>query len=241
MSLLNNIKIILSHTSHPGNIGAAARAMATMGLTQLVLVNPKAFPHKEATARASGAYGLLDVKVVASLSEAIADCTWVVGSSSRARTLDWDVMDSRQCGERAIAAAQQGCVGIVFGNERAGLTNEELQQCHAHVSIPTSELYHSLNLAAAVQVVVYDVYMAQLQNQHFEPKVAKVATSEELDSFYQHLWDTLIDIEFIKIKNPKLALPRLKRLFNRASLEKSEVNLLRGVLTAAQKHVEKKS
>lgn len=227
------IRIVLINTSHPGNIGSAARAMKTMGLEALYLVSPKHFPHADATMLAAGADDLLmKAKVVDSFDEAIADCKLVIGASARSRSLSWPMLDPRECGVKLAAESKQNPVALVFGREDKGLTNEELQHCHYHVQISASPVYSSLNLAAAVQVLCYEIKRAMDNKVHLENVInTDLATVEEMEGFYQHLEEVLLAIEFIKPQHPNRIMPRLRRLFNRARLDKVEVDILRGVLT----------
>ncbi len=233
-----NIRIVLLNTSHPGNIGAAARAMKTMNLSQLYLVGPQYFPHADATARAAGADDILaQAHVVENFSQAIADCQLVIGASARSRALPWPVVDARECGEKVVAHASQGPVAIVFGREREGLTNEELQLCNYHVHIPCNVEYSSLNLAAAVQVLCYEINVAMLVNKANDaPQEAfdAPASHAEIQRFYQHLEETLVAIDFLDPNNPRQLMPRLQRLFNRVGLEQQELNILRGILSAIE-------
>jgi len=237
--MLKNIRIVLVQTSHPGNIGSTARAMKTMGLSRLYLVAPKLFPHAKAIELASSADDVLATAVVtASLEEALQDCQLVIGSSTRPRGIALPALNPRQCGEQVVQEGQQGDVAIVFGREDSGLTNEELLHCHFHVAIPSNPDYSSLNLAAAVQVICYEIRVASLsaaalsQTQLFELQHDDFASAEEVEGFYVHLKDVLIQIDFLRPDNPKRLMPRLRRLFNRIRLEKTEIRILRGILTA---------
>lgn len=240
--MLKNIRIVLVCTTHPGNIGAVARAMKTMGLSRLYLVSPERYPHVEATARASGADDVLaQAQVVGSLEEALVGCTLVFGASARQRTIAWPQVDPRQCAALATAEALTGEVAVVFGRERSGLTNDELERCHYLTNIPSNPAFPSLNIAAAVQVVTYELMMASLAAQPVveggdDNAAGEVpwATTEEMEQFYTHLWQTLVDIEFVDPAKPRLLARRLRRLFNRARLDKNEFNMLRGILAAAQ-------
>jgi tRNA (cytidine32/uridine32-2'-O)-methyltransferase len=204
--------------------------MKTMGLSQLRLVQPKYFPHEQATALASDAVDVLEnAQVYDDLKSAIADCHFVVGTSARKRYLDWPLLTAHEAANRVIEASAES-VAIVFGREQSGLTNEELQSCHAHLQIPANPNYSSLNLASAVQVVAYEIFCASLSNRP-EKKTEALATHAELELLLAHLEETLIDIEFLDPKNPRMLMPRLRRLFNRAELEQTEVNILRGILT----------
>ncbi len=236
--MLNRVRIVLVDTSHPGNIGAAARAMKNMCLSRLYLVQPRQFPHAEATARASGADDLLAAAVVCdSLPEALAGCGLVIGASARLRHLKIPQLDPRQCAGRVIDEAQRMDVAIIFGREHSGLTNEELALCHYLMHIPSNPDYGSLNIAAAVQVMTYELQMASrapgavASGGDEEPPVA----AEEMERFYSHLRETLVDIGFLNPDNPRVMMRRLRRLFNRARPNQVEMNILRGILTAAQK------
>lgn len=242
--MLDNIRVVLVNTSHPGNIGGAARAMKNMGLSRLVLVDPRDFPSPEAEARASGASDVLEnAQVVATLEEALVGCTVVLGTSARDRSLPWPLVDPRECGEKVIDEAGQGKqIALVFGREHAGLTNDELQRCHFHVHIPSNPDFSSLNLAAAVQVLGYEVRMAWLAGNRppaaaAADKTEELATSDEMERFYGHLQDTLVDIAFLDPEKPRHLMARLRRLFGRSAVNKSEMSILRGILTETQKVV----
>ncbi len=240
---LENIRIVLVNTTHPGNIGAVARAMKNMGLSQLCLVAPKVFPSSEADARASGATDILAAAVVTStLEEAVADASLVVGTSARGRHIPWPIMDPHQLAG-VVASAGQQQVAIVFGREDRGLTNEELQICHHHVHIPSVESFSSLNVAAAVQVVAYELRMAFLRQsdavkqapQWGTPWDIELAEHRELELMFEHLESVLVEVEFLDPENPRQLMPRLRRLLQRAMPDKVEVNVLRGILTSVQK------
>lgn len=249
-TVLSNIRVVLVATSHPGNIGAVARAMKTMGLHSLCLVQPKIFPSADATARASGADDLLaTAQVVETLDEALLGCRLVVGASARLRRLTWPQLDPRQCAEKAVEQAQRDQVALVFGREHAGLTNEELERCQFLVHIPTVAEFSSLNLAAAVQVLAYEVRMAALpriQAAHILETSAPLrskrqdqqnqsASAEQLDGFYRHLEQVLLAIGFLQHEHPAKMMRRVKRLFHRASLTEIEVNIMRGFLSTIEK------
>ncbi|HGY5236551.1 TPA: tRNA (cytosine(32)/uridine(32)-2'-O)-methyltransferase TrmJ [Aeromonas salmonicida subsp. pectinolytica] len=235
--MLDQIRIVLVNTSHTGNMGSAARAMKTMGLTQLVLVDPQALPDDGAHALAAGASDVLaNARVVSTLDEAIADCGLVIGTSARSRTLSWPMLDPREAGEKAVGEGMQHPVALVFGRERTGLTNDELQKCHYHVAIPANPEYSSLNLAMAVQTICYEVRMCWLQDQ--APEVESEAdypSARQLEGFYQHLEQTLLKTGFIADDHPGQVMSKLRRLFNRARPEAIELNILRGILTSIQK------
>ncbi|MEN4825364.1 tRNA (cytosine(32)/uridine(32)-2'-O)-methyltransferase TrmJ [Pseudomonas sp. P39-UII1] len=240
--MLQNIRVVLVNTSHPGNIGGAARAMKNMGLSRLVLVQPKEFPAAEASARASGADDVLaSAQVVDSLEQALVGCSLVMGTSARERSIPWPLIDPRECGAKAVAHAVGGEeIALVFGREHAGLTNEELQRCHFHVHIHSNPGFSSLNLAAAVQVLSYEVRMAWLAAEGSAPQDEKVdaselATMDEMELFYEHLEKTLVDIGFLDPEKPKHLMARLRRLYGRSSVERPEMSILRGILTETQK------
>ncbi|BBP66916.1 tRNA (cytidine/uridine-2'-O-)-methyltransferase TrmJ [Pseudomonas sp. Cab53] len=245
--MLQNIRVVLVNTSHPGNIGGAARAMKNMGLSRLVLVEPRLFPHHEADARASGADDILaGAQVVATLEDALVGCNLVLGTSARDRRIPWPMLDPRECGTKVIEEAEQGSeIALVFGREDSGLTNEELQRCHFHVHIPSDPTFSSLNLAAAVQVLSYEVRMAWLAAEGQPSKVEKtevgsprsetLATMDELERYFEHLEQTLVDIEFLDPDKPRHLMARLRRLYGRSSVSRAEMNILRGILTETQK------
>lgn len=245
--MLDRIRVVLVNTSHPGNIGGAARAMKNMGLSRLVLVQPEEFPSGEANARASGATDILEAAVVVdTLEEALAGCSLVLGTSARDRRIPWPLLDPRECGQTTLAQVEQGGeVALVFGREYAGLTNEELQRCQFHVHIPSDPEFSSLNLATAVQVLTYEVRMAWLAQQGQPTKMAKVestamlntvpVTAEELELYYGHLEQTLVAIGFLDPEKPRHLMSRLRRLYGRSGISKLEMNILRGILTETQK------
>jgi tRNA/rRNA methyltransferase len=228
---LARIRIVLVATSHPGNIGATARAMLTMGLTQLVLVGPRRFPDPEAAAMASGATAVLDAaRVVASIDEALSGCVFSLGLSARPREFAGRVLPVRAAAGAAIASAAHGDVGIVFGTEMSGLSNAELARCGTVATIPANPGYGSLNLAAAVQVMAYELRVAALGDAVWRAPRFAPATHDETEALYAHGRQTLTDMRFLDPRRPKRLLPRLRRLFARAGLEKEEVNILRGIL-----------
>ena len=211
--------------------------MKTMGLDALVLVAPREFPSAEATARASGADDLLaSATVHASLSEAIADSVYVVGASARTRSLPWPTSDPRRCAERLRAQVENGSVSVVFGPEQSGLTNEQLARCHELVHIPASPGYSSLNLAMAVQIVCYELRMAFTQGgqAHDEQREAPLATAQELERFHEYLDELMSRSGFLNPDHPRQLKLRLRRLFNRARLDQTEINILRGLLSALE-------
>jgi len=239
----NCIQIILVEPSHPGNIGAAARAMKNMGLSRLTLVAPKLFPHAEATARAAGADDILvQARVVEHIDQALEGCRLVVGTSARNRALPWPLVNPRECVEQIQALFQHSEIeiAVLFGREQSGLTNEELHRCQLHLHIPTNPDFSSLNLAMAVQIFCYELAMLQPPQLMSSPKKKHIeetlATADELEHFYQHLEKALIEINFLDPAVPKHLMARLRRLFGRSGLNQQEVNILRGILTAATTH-----
>ncbi|MEN8214632.1 MAG: tRNA (cytosine(32)/uridine(32)-2'-O)-methyltransferase TrmJ [Pseudomonadota bacterium] len=235
--MLSKIRIVLVNTSHPGNIGAAARAMKNMCLSRLVLVSPSKYPEQAevAYARASGAYDLLsEATRVDSLDEAVAGCRLIIGSSARSRTIGWPMLTPRECAARAVDAAREADVALVFGAERTGLTNAELDRCHHLVQIPTNPDYSSLNVAMAVQVLAYEVLVASGQQIVNTNRGRLPAAAEQFDGFMQHLEQALDDIGFSDPRRSDKLLRRLRRLFLRAQPDPDELNLLRGILSAAQ-------
>ena len=234
---MSRLRVVLINTTHPGNIGATARAMKVMGLTNLHLVTPKTYPSADATAMASGADDLLQNAVVhESLETAISGCGLVLGTSARIRSLPMPQMDARATALRALAEAGMHEVAILFGRERYGLTNEEMQRCHALVHIPTNPEYSSLNLAQAVQVLTYELRIAALGGggKVEEPPGYEPVDGLQMERFYDHLEQALLDLRFLNPAQPKKLMMRLRRLFNRARPDQNEVNILRGILTAAQ-------
>jgi len=233
------VRIVLVETSHPGNIGAVARAMKTMGLDELALVAPKLFPDDEATARASGADDVLArAVVVADLPSAIADCQFVVGASARVRGGRWPIVDPRQMAADIVARLPRQRCAIVMGPEQSGLTNEDLTRCHALVHIPTSPDYGSLNIAMAVQVLCYELRMALpdadpvLVGAQPEQRDAPPATAAEFEGLHEHLESVLTRSGFLHPDHPRQLRLKLRRLFMRAELDQNEINILRGALAS---------
>lgn len=233
---LDRIRIVLSHPSHPGNIGGAARAMKTMGLSRLVLVNPASFPDPVAEARASGAGDVLAAAQVAgSLREALAGTVFVAALTARRRELMLPAADAREAAAQVVEWASKGDVALVFGTETSGLSNEELALCNLPVTIPTSPAFSSLNLAAAVQIVCYELRLASGAGAIASQTEVVPASFEEVDRFHEHLERVMVELEFLDPANPRRLLPRLRRLFGRARLEREEVAILRGILTAVER------
>ena len=265
-NLLDQVRIVLVNTSDCRNIGSAARAMKTMGLSQLVLVDPIEMPNGQAQALAAGATDVLaNAKVVSTLSEAIDDCGLVVGTSARSRTLPWPMLEPRGCGEKIIVEASEYPVALVFGRESSGLTNDELQLCHFHVQIPANPEYSSLNLAMAVQTLSYEIrtsYLLSTENEHQEhstgngnyigKKMLKAKSeddevypvTQETERFYQHFENALMSTGFIVESHPGLVMTKLRRLFNRARPDVKEIKMMRGILASIErssgKNTEKK-
>jgi tRNA (cytidine32/uridine32-2'-O)-methyltransferase len=241
--LLPTIKIILVETSHPGNIGAVARAMKNMTLSALRLVNPKIFPCAEATSRASGADDILaQAPIYSTLPEAIADCQLVIGASARSRTVSWPEITPRQAAQLCLAQPAQTAIAIVFGRENSGLTNEELDQCHYLLKIPCNPQYSSLNVAAAVQVVCYELFVSATEKNEQNQSLAEpssLATAEQMASFYQHLQQTMTDIGFLQPEKTQSLMRKLRKIYNRTLLDSKELDLLRGILRFAQNHNQK--
>lgn len=232
-----SVRIVLVNPSHPGNIGAAARAMKNMGFQELVLVKPQRPVSDIAYARAAGADDVLNQAVyVDQLSEALADCQVCFGTSARL-PLDPHVQQTPRTAAQTVASLDPTCqVAMVFGREHAGLNNDELRLCQYHIQIPCNPAFSSLNLGAAVQLICYELHLAL----HEQPRPDQrfdfdYADQDMLAGFYQHLAQTLIQLDFLKLANPRQLIPKLQRLYQRARLSKAEVHMLRGILTATQK------
>jgi tRNA (cytidine32/uridine32-2'-O)-methyltransferase len=225
--------IVLVNTSHPGNIGAAARAMKNMGLSELCLVDPQRYPSAEATARASGADDVLArAKCFETLDEAIAEAVLVIGASARSRSLPVPMLDPRACAKLVYEQPDAKTVAILFGRERTGLSNEELDCCHYLVQIPSNPEYSSLNIAAAVQIIVYELSLLAGDKANAGQARIDYATAQQMEQFYDHLEGTLVELEFLDPANPKQLMRRLRRLFGRTRPDQNEINILRGILTA---------
>lgn len=233
------IRIVLARTSHPGNVGSAARAMKTMGLESLWLVAPERYPAAEAMAMAAGADDVLErARMVPTLREAIADCGLIVGTTARGRHLPWRIVEPREAALEVAGAAATSEVAILFGNERTGLANDELELCHTLLTIPTGAAYTSLNLAMAVQVVAYEVCLA-LRDRAGESAVrgelpVPLASAAGMEEFYAHLGQVLDEVGFHDRTHSGHLMARLRRLFQRTMLDENELNILRGILTAVQ-------
>lgn len=227
------IRFVLCETSHPGNIGAAARAMKTMGFSELVLVNPRDFPSADAVARSAGAADVLSAaRVVATLDAALEGCGFVVGTSARRRSLQWPELNPRECAAQALAIAESGPVAILFGPERAGLQNEQMDKCNALVYIPANPDYSSLNLAAAVQLIAYELNFARAVFEPLPPPEYPPATADSMEFFYAHLQSIMLQTGFLNPDNPRNVMRKLRRLFNRAQPDSHELQILRGLLAA---------
>lgn len=233
-----NVRVVLVNTSHPGNIGAAARAMKNMGLYSLYLVDPKEFPAPRALWRAAGAADVVQrARVVGTLAEAVADCGLVVGTSARERRIPWPLLDPRECGQRVWQESAHHEVALVFGREDRGLTNDELAQCGYHVHIPANPEYSSLNLAAAVQVLAYELRMAALADAGSPASLdwdLPPAPAADIELYFRHLEEVLVGIGFHDPANPRQTMVRLRRLLARIRPDRMELSILRGVLTGVQ-------
>ena len=234
---MHNVRFVLVQTTHPGNIGAAARAMKNMGVERLALVAPSRHPSAEASARASGADDVLQAaRVTDDLADAVADCRVVMGSSARVRSVPWPVLTPREAAPLALASAERAPVAFVFGRESSGLSNDELDLCTHLVHIPTNPAFSSLNVAMAVQVISYELRVASLSA---PPEtgplgVGDIASNTEMEGLFAHLEQALDDIGFLDVRRSEKLMRRLRRLFHRATPDSDEVNILRGILSAAQ-------
>lgn len=259
---IDNVRIVMVETNHPGNIGATARAMKNMTLSDLALVSPKFYTEADgeaqgkgkAYARASGATDVLyAAQIYSSLADAIADCDLVIGASARLRSITWPELNPREMAEKIFSVAADSSdnnlevksynkAAIVFGREDAGLTNEEMDLCQFLVHIPANAEYTSLNIAAAVQVICYELYMTAVLNEGAIVKAENEhppANSQDIEYFYEHLETTLVEMRFLNPENPMQLMRRLRKLFNRCGLDKIEVNILRGILTGISRGLKK--
>lgn len=236
--MLTNIKIILVETSHSGNIGGVARAMKNMSFSQLRLVKPKNFPSADATARASGADDVLaNAEIYDELTAAISDCQLVIGCSARPRTISWPELTAREAAQKCVVESQENNIALVFGRENSGLKNHELDLCQYLLRIPCNSVYSSLNLAAAVQVVCYELFVAKGEKHEHtvgDKDKRPLATAEQMELFYQHLQQTLADIGFLHPDKSRSMMRRLRRIYNRTQLDNKEVDILRGILRFSQ-------
>ena len=242
-SMLENIRIILVRTFHPGNIGSTARAMKTMGLSDLYLVNPKDYPHSEADSLAAGALDLLQsATVVESIEEAVADCHLVVATSARPRSYQLPDKNARQAAQHIIQRTQQQQkIAILFGPERMGLHTEDIQYCQLHTYIPGNPDYNVLNIASAVQLISYELFMASEENtQPLNPRELNHPTQNELTDLYAHMQTSLMDLGFLRSKHPGESMQRMQQVFTKAQLEKHEVSMLRGLFSLIDKALQNK-
>ena len=236
MEPLSGLRVVLSRTSHPGNIGAAARAMKTMGFTDLALVSPRHFPDSDATAMAAGAADVLaQARVFASLEGALADCALAVGFSARERELSHAPLTLREAAAPLLAATQEGKVALVFGNETSGLSNAELSRCQRFVTIPSNPAYGSLNLAAAVQVACYELAVAARAFAAPAARERGAASVGDIEGLYAHLESAAVSSGFLDPVKPGRFMERMRRMFARIRLERQEVKLLRGLLSSLEK------
>jgi tRNA/rRNA methyltransferase len=237
---LDRIRVVLNAPSHPGNIGASARAMSAMGLSRLVLVAPRSFPHPDARACAAGGVALLDAAtVVDSLEAALSGATLAIGFTARPREFAGAVRSVRDAAAEAVAHAARGDVALVFGGEMSGLSNAELAHCQLVATIPGVPEHASLNLAAAVQVAAYEIFIATDGGGVWKAPAFEPATVEEIEALYAHAERTLAAMRFLNPRQPRRLLPRLRRLFARTRLEKAEVDILRGVLARIDQLIER--
>ena len=239
----DKVTVVLVNTSHPGNIGATARAMKNMGLSRLTLVQPEQFPSGVAVGRAASAVDILEqARVVPSLEQAIEDCGLVIGASARSRRIPWPMLDPEQCARKILLEQEQNRVALVFGREDSGLNNEELQLCHFHVQIPANKDYSSLNLAAAVLIICYELHKAALEPDPVADDQLwdqPYATGDQVERFYEHLERMLVAIDFHDPENPRQLMQRMRRLFGRIRIDEMEMNILRGILTHIEYNIEK--
>lgn len=237
--MTNNIRFVLMGTTHAGNIGAAARAMKTMGINDMALVNPEGFPSAEATSRASGADDLLTkADVCKSIDEAIANTKLVIGTTARKRHMDIPVIDARQAAELLIAEAKLNKVALVFGKERYGMTNEEVERCHYLVRLPTVENFSSLNLAAAIQVLAYECRMAALgksENKYPEKVEDDHVDAAKMESFFAHYFDVMEKALYLRKEGHESLKTKIRLMYNRIRPKKHEIDILRGFLTKLDK------
>jgi len=244
----DNVSIVLVNTSHPGNIGACARAMKNMGFSKLTLVQPEDFPSGIAVGRAVSAIDILEnAMVVDTLQDAVADCGLVIGASARSRRIPWPMLSPEQTARKVTAENKQNKAALVFGREDAGLNNDELQLCHFHVQIPADPAYSSLNLAAAVMVICYELRKFALAENDCGERAEddfwdqEKATGTQVEHFYEHLERVMIAINFHDPKNPRQLMQRMRRLFSRIRIDVMEMNILRGILSNIELHIRPKN
>ncbi len=237
-NLLNSVKVVLVGTTHPGNIGATARAMKNMGILDLALVEPKEFPSDVATFRSKAAKDILEkASVHRSLAEAVSECELVVGTSARGRTVPWPVLNPREAAEEMHKSSRNGKVAIVFGREDRGLTNEELGLCNFHVHIPSDPEYSSLNLSQAVQILAYEIRLSYLKDQHVNKDYwdVELANNEQTERLINHMDELMQEVDFYDVENPRKLLVRVRRFFKRSKIDVMEVNIFRGLFATIQK------
>ena len=237
-NLLNSVKVVLVGTTHPGNIGATARAMKNMGILDLALVEPKEFPSDVATFRSKAAKDILEkASVHRSLAEAVSECELVVGTSARERTVPWPVLNPREAAEEMHKSSRNGKVAIVFGREDRGLTNEELGLCNFHVHIPSDPEYSSLNLSQAVQILAYEIRLSYLKDQHVNKDYwdVKLANNEQTERLINHMDELMQEVDFYDVENPRKLLVRVRRFFKRSKIDVMEANIFRGLFASIQK------
>ena len=237
-NLLNSVKVVLVGTTHPGNIGATARAMKNMGILDLALVEPKEFPSDVATFRSKAAKDILEkASVHTSLEEAISECELVVGTSARGRTVPWPVLNPREAAEEMHKSSLNGKVAIVFGREDRGLTNEELGLCNFHVHIPSDPEYSSLNLSQAVQILAYEIRLSYLQDRHVNKEYwdVELANNEQTERLINHMDELMQEVDFYDVENTRKLLVRVRRFFKRSKIDVMEANIFRGLFATIQK------
>ena len=237
-NLLNSVKVVLVGTTHPGNIGATARAIKNMGILDLALVEPKEFPSDVATFRSKAAKDILEkASVHTSLEEAISECELVVGTSARGRTVPWPVLNPREAAEEMHKSSLNGKVAIVFGREDRGLTNEELGLCNFHVHIPSDPEYSSLNLSQAVQILAYEIRLSYLQDRNVNQEYwdVELANNEQTERLINHMDELMQEVDFYDVENPRKLLVRIRRFFKRSKIDVMEANIFRGLFATIQK------
>ena len=244
MNYSDSIKIVLVGTTHPGNIGAAARAIKTMGFKHLDLVSPKEFPSDEAIYRSKAAKDILEnASTYETLFESVKDCEVVIGTSARNRKVPWPVLNPKDASkEISLAVKNNSKVGIVFGREDRGLTNEELGLCNLHVHIPTTEEYSSLNLAQAVQIMTYEIRMSFIEIENLENNQewdVELASAEQTERLIEHMDELMKEVEFYDTENPRKLLMRVRRFFKRSGIDVMETNIFRGLFSTIQKKLNK--
>ena len=235
--LLNSVRVVLVGTTHPGNIGATARAMKNMGIVNLALVKPKDFPSNEAIYRSKAAKDVLEsAQIYENLENAVSDCELVIGTSARGRTVPWPVLSPKEAADRVAVHSENNKVAIVFGREDRGLTNQELGLCNLHVHIPADPEYSSLNLSQAVQILVYEIRVSILKDQECEEYWdVDLATNEQTERLIDHMDELMKEVEFYDVQNPRKLLLRVRRFFKRSRIDVMEANIFRGLFAAIQK------